>query len=288
VVLTCVDVTGRIRAEVALGESELRFCLLAELSPAMIWVIDEAGKSRYVNQAYLEFFGKPADSVPGDQWVSMVHSEDSEAYVAEVMAAVREQRPFRARTGVQRRDGQWRLIESHAIPHFTEAGKYLGHVGQSHDITDIVAAIADAEKARHEAEAAAQAKDDFFAALSHELRTPLSPVLMCAGDLEMDESLPPDVREQPAMMRRNIELAARESRDLLLSDVGLPDGTGYDLMREMKERYGWPGIALSGYGMPADARQSSEAGFGAHLVKPVNITMIRGAIHKIGLGAKKS
>ena len=49
-------------------------------------------------------------------------------------------------------------------------------------------------KARQDAEAASEAKDNFLAALSHELRTPLTPVLMTADSLAADPSLPPAVR----------------------------------------------------------------------------------------------
>jgi hypothetical protein len=38
-------------------------------------------------------------------------------------------------------------------------------------------------------------------------------------------------------------------------------------MREIHQRYGWPGIALTGYGMEEDIRRVTESGFGAHLVK---------------------
>jgi signal transduction histidine kinase/CheY-like chemotaxis protein len=57
--------------------------------------------------------------------------------------------------------------------------------------------------------------------------------------------------------------------DLLLSDIGLPDGNPYDLMRELADRRGIPGVALSGYGMENDLQQSVAAGFNAHLIKPI-------------------
>src|SRR4051812_19166502 len=57
--------------------------------------------------------------------------------------------------------------------------------------------------------------------------------------------------------------------DLLISDIGLPDGTGYELMRELNASRGLKGIAVSGYAMEDDVAEGVAAGFVAHLVKPV-------------------
>lgn len=68
-----------------------------------------------------------------------------------------------------------------------------------------------------------------------------------------------------------LELAGRHSFDLLLSDLGLPDGSGHDLMRELRLRgHRFPGIALSGYGQEEDIQRSHRAGFAAHLTKPAS------------------
>jgi signal transduction histidine kinase/CheY-like chemotaxis protein len=69
--------------------------------------------------------------------------------------------------------------------------------------------------------------------------------------------------------------------DLVVSDLGLPDGSGQDLMRELSGRYGLHGIALSGYGMEADIRRSREAGFECHLTKPVNLETLEAAIQQV-------
>jgi PAS domain S-box-containing protein len=69
--------------------------------------------------------------------------------------------------------------------------------------------------------------------------------------------------------------------DLVVSDLGLPDGSGRDLMRELIRRYGWKGIALSGYGMEDDVRRSHEAGFARHLTKPVDLDALRTAIRQV-------
>ncbi|MFT3781685.1 MAG: response regulator [Nibricoccus sp.] len=67
------------------------------------------------------------------------------------------------------------------------------------------------------------------------------------------------------------ELAATQSFEVLISDIGLPDGNGCELMAEFRARFGISGIALTGYGMDEDVRRSEEAGFAAHLTKPVSI-----------------
>ncbi|MDB5356032.1 MAG: sensor hybrid histidine kinase [Phycisphaerales bacterium] len=66
------------------------------------------------------------------------------------------------------------------------------------------------------------------------------------------------------------ETAGRESFDLLISDLGLPDGSGLDLMRKVKNSFVGRSIALSGYGMEQDIRNSREAGFTTHVTKPVD------------------
>jgi CheY-like chemotaxis protein len=76
--------------------------------------------------------------------------------------------------------------------------------------------------------------------------------------------------------------------DLLVSDLGLPDGSGHELMREMSARYGLRGIALSGYGMPEDLRKSREAGFERHLTKPVSPQALEAAIQQTAGGDPRS
>jgi two-component system CheB/CheR fusion protein len=72
--------------------------------------------------------------------------------------------------------------------------------------------------------------------------------------------------------------AHQHALDLVISDLGLPDGHGCDLMRELSARYQLPGIALSGFGTDEDVRRSREAGFARHLTKPVNIQALEAVI----------
>jgi CheY-like chemotaxis protein len=69
-----------------------------------------------------------------------------------------------------------------------------------------------------------------------------------------------------------------ERFDLIISDLGLPDGTGHDLIRQILAQRRLPAIALSGYGMDSDLQRSAQAGFLEHLVKPVNARQLEDAI----------
>ncbi|HEV2295155.1 MAG TPA: ATP-binding protein [Tepidisphaeraceae bacterium] len=76
--------------------------------------------------------------------------------------------------------------------------------------------------------------------------------------------------------------AALSNFDLLITDLGLPDGTGIELFSELKAQYGLRGIAVSGFGMEDDVQRCLAAGFDAHVTKPVNIDRLGNLIQEIG------
>jgi two-component system CheB/CheR fusion protein len=85
-----------------------------------------------------------------------------------------------------------------------------------------------------------------------------------------------------------LNMATSGNFDLLISDIGLPDGTGHDLMRELRSRGNTiPGIALSGYGMASDIAASREAGFFEHLTKPTDVTRLLEAIDRATTAARR-
>jgi len=79
-------------------------------------------------------------------------------------------------------------------------------------------------------------------------------------------------------MRSAIEAAEGGQFDLLISDVGLPDGSGLELMIRLRATSGIRGIAISGFGMNGDVEKSLQAGFSEHLVKPVSLEKLEAAI----------
>jgi CheY-like chemotaxis protein len=104
-----------------------------------------------------------------------------------------------------------------------------------------------------------------------------------------------DVREVTAMVLRGagydvavagtkaeaIRLCKEQTFSLLLGDIGLPDGNGYDLMRDLAKICNIKGIAFTGYGREADVINARTAGYSAHLVKPVDLDILIETVGKL-------
>jgi signal transduction histidine kinase len=79
-----------------------------------------------------------------------------------------------------------------------------------------------------------------------------------------------------------LRIALQEEFDLLVSDIGLPDGSGENLIRQLRDRgHKLPSIALSGHGMKVDIERSLAAGFQVHLTKPVSPQRLQATIDQL-------
>ena len=85
-----------------------------------------------------------------------------------------------------------------------------------------------------------------------------------------------------------LEVSAKEQFDVLISDLGLPDGSGIDLIQKLASKPAL-GIALTGFGMEQDIRKSREVGFQHHLVKPIDLNKLESLIQQgaVSLSASK-
>ena len=79
--------------------------------------------------------------------------------------------------------------------------------------------------------------------------------------------------------------AANQQFDLVISDIGLPDGNGVDLMMELTREYDLRGIAITGYGMDEDLARTKSAGFIAHLVKPIDFERLNRVLEQLAPAA---
>ena len=140
------------------------------------------------------------------------------------------------------------------------------------------------------------------AAAGAEVDTPVAPVIPGSTDLlplrllVVEDHADTATALKKLLMRRGYEVRSAESVaealaiaenfdfDVLVSDIGLPDGTGVDLMMQLTAsgKRSFRGIALSGYGMQEDLERSSAAGFVHHLTKPVDFPLLDRTLLSIG------
>jgi len=78
-----------------------------------------------------------------------------------------------------------------------------------------------------------------------------------------------------------LELVSQESFDMVICDIGLPDETGYELMKKIRECKPIKGIAVTAYGAEEDVRKSRDAGFSEHFLKPVELSRLHEAIQRV-------
>jgi len=81
-------------------------------------------------------------------------------------------------------------------------------------------------------------------------------------------------------VRDALDECERQAFDLIVSDLGLPDGSGFELLRSLSTKRPIRAIALSGYGMESDVRKSLEAGFTEHLTKPISADLLETAVSR--------
>jgi PAS domain S-box-containing protein len=216
-----VDITDRKRAEQAVREANQRMMAVVDASPLAVMALDLHGTVLLWNPAAERMLGWTADEAIG-RFTPAVPDDQAEG----VREIIRRSLAGNLAAGLEvrrrRKDGSVFDAALWTARLLDDAGKPIAVLGILADITErkhaevaLEQARAEAVAARAVAEAANQSKDQFLAVLSHELRTPLAPVVMTVAGLELDRSLSQEVRDDLAMIRRNVELETKLIDDLL-------------------------------------------------------------------------
>jgi PAS domain S-box-containing protein len=218
----------------ALRESQHRYQQLVQALPTAVYTTDATGRIQLFNDAAVELWGRRPQA-GRDLWCGSwkIYRPDGSPMPLDqcpMAVALKEARVVRGEEIViERPDGSRRHVLPHPAPLFGPHGAVTGAVNMLVDIThwklaqselaqtrdDLAQQLTALRQAKETAEAASCAKDRFLAVLSHELRTPLTPVLMTVAAMEVDENLPHGLRQDVAMIRRNVELEAKLIDDLL-------------------------------------------------------------------------
>ena len=241
-----------LRSAEALRESEKRFRLMADSSPAMIWTSTADGSGDYYNRTWLDFTGRALEEEINDGWIEGIHPEDRDRAIAGYLKSLAEQGSLQEEYRMRRHDGAWRWVLDRAAPCFTPEGVFAGHIGSCVDITERIEATQAQAEAARAAAAANEAKSRFLATVSHEIRTPLTAIL---GLGELAASEPEDVR-----LREYVGLIRDAGTHLLalindLLDVSKLEAgaVALDLRSEADVRAAWSRIAdnVRGWGLEA-------------------------------------
>jgi PAS domain S-box-containing protein len=123
-------------AQVIMRESEERFRLVANTTPAMIWMsgIDKA--CSYLNQRWLEFTGHSLESQLGDGWVDGVHPEDRASCWNIYTESFDRREPFQMEYRLRRHDGQYRWVLDSGVSRFNLDGSFAGYIGSCIDVSE--------------------------------------------------------------------------------------------------------------------------------------------------------
>jgi signal transduction histidine kinase len=217
------DLIDRKKSDTALRQSEERFRALFDLGPVAVYACDVSGVIQEFNRRAAELWGRaPAAGDTDERFCCSfkLYRPDGSLMphplcpMAEVVSGkipkVRD-----AEVLIERPDGSRVTVIVNIQPLKNERGEVTGAINCFYDITERKQTEEALDMARDQAESANRAKDKFLAVLSHELRTPLTPVMMTITAMDMNPGLPPDIRGDVAMIRRNVELEARLIDDLL-------------------------------------------------------------------------
>ncbi|WP_168046524.1 PAS domain S-box protein [Brevundimonas alba] len=162
-----VDISGAKAAEAALRESETRFRLMADTAPSPVWMTNAVGEVEFVNDALVQFYGRPSENVLGHVWREAMHPDDVPAVNAVQERLRPKHKPYGFEARFRRADGDWRWMRIAVNPRFDANGAFLGYVGMSFDVTDTREAI--------ELIARQERRQTFLLALTDSLRDLTSP-----------------------------------------------------------------------------------------------------------------
>lgn len=176
-VVSFSDNTERLKADLAVRESEARFRHLAEAAPVLIWMSGTDKLCNYFNRGWLDFTGRSLEQELGNGWTEGVHPDDYQNCLDIYRNSFDAQQSFSMEYRLRRFDGQYCWLLDKGAPRHDEKGLFLGYIGCCVNISDIKAAEEEREKARAAAEQLAQIKSEFLANMSHEIRTPLNGML---------------------------------------------------------------------------------------------------------------
>jgi PAS domain S-box-containing protein len=122
----------------ALGESERRFRNIADASPMLLWISDEAGNRTFFNQAWCEFTGLSREDSIADHWMKTIHPDDRDVYNKKWAETSEQKLRFQQEFRLRHCSGTYRWVLEQAMPMFSSSGRLEGYVSSCVDLSSRV------------------------------------------------------------------------------------------------------------------------------------------------------
>jgi PAS domain S-box-containing protein len=218
------DITHRRAAEEAqartLRESEFRFRMMADASPAMIWTSDEQQLRTWFNAAWMEFVGRKSKEEAGKGWMENIHPDDLDRCNEILSFAFNARQPFEMEYRLRHHRGDFRWILDRGTPFYDQKQKFTGYVGSCVDVHDRHLHQKELEFEVRERTSQLQATvaelESFSYSIAHDMRAPLR-AMHGFGKILMQEAGPKLDAPHREFLRRIISAANR--LDMLIQDV---------------------------------------------------------------------
>src|SRR6185312_7466978 len=131
----------------AIRASEVRFRLMADCAPVLIWMADTSKSCTWFNKAWLDFCSRAMEQEIGFGWVQNIHPDDLDRFLQTYSAHFEARTGFKAEYRFRRHDGEWRWVINNAVPlHESPDGAFSGYIGSCVDITEFRQAATDREQ----------------------------------------------------------------------------------------------------------------------------------------------
>jgi PAS domain S-box-containing protein len=119
----------------SLEDSEQRFRRIADASPVLLWISDQAGNRTLSNKAWCDFTGLSQEQSLADCWRESVHVDDRGVYQAKWTQIVKTQSKFQHEYRLRHVSGTYRWVMEQAIPLFSSAGRLEAYVSSCVDLS---------------------------------------------------------------------------------------------------------------------------------------------------------
>ena len=175
------DITERLRVQESLRESREQLQIALEAAQIGLWDWNPQTDVAYFSDEWLAMLGYVQGGVPnnGAGWAGLLHPDDSERVSKQLQVHLEgRSHDFQAEFRMRHRDGHWVWIQSTGrVMGRDDQGRPVRAIGVHQDITERRAFNERLQEAKHQAEAANQAKSQFLANMSHEIRTPMNAII---------------------------------------------------------------------------------------------------------------